>query len=181
MLGNVAFWGTTSKTRLRLRWVWVTAAITTAAEAGLSLSAITQLCQPHCAGRVWALSLPGTPAQRGTWSQEWGSHAEHGRCLPPRTTGTILKLWAGDSLDISPAAAGSGRAGETSKAVLSPLRHRQKDVGIAAFCCSQPGECPLPARGRFIPAGSICALGHCALPWDTTPSHEASSPCPGSS
>lgn len=52
---------------LGLRQVRLTAAITTAPEVGLSLSALTQLCQPHCAARAWALSLPGTPAQRGTW------------------------------------------------------------------------------------------------------------------
>lgn len=118
---------------LGLRRVRLTAAITTAPEAGLSLSALTQLCQPRCAARVWALFLPGTPAQRGTWSQEQGSHAEHDVHLPPRTTGTILKLWAGDSLEVSPASVGSERAVETSKALLSPPSHRQ--AARCGHCC----------------------------------------------
>lgn len=47
-----------------------------------------------------------------------------------------------------------------------PAIDRQQGVDTAASCCSQPGECPLQARGRSIPTGSICALGHCTLPWE---------------
>lgn len=92
----------------------------------------TQLYQPQCAACAWALSLPGTLAQRGTWAQERDSHAEHGRRLPPRTTGTILKFWAGDSLDVSPTV-GNERAGETSKVLLSLPRHRQ--AARCGHCC----------------------------------------------
>lgn len=65
-----------------------------------------------------------------------------------------------------------------------PATDRQQDVGIAAFCCSQqqvsvpsrPGDRFIPCRQHLCP-GALCP----ALPWDTTPSHGALSPCPGSS
>lgn len=54
-----------------------------------------------------------------------------------------------------------------------PATDRQQDVGIAAFCCSQPGECPLPARGQ---AHSLQAA---SVPGGIVPCHETPPPAMG--